>query len=578
VTSAPDGGLPTTAGPAVLRWSGADQLPRPLRDQLFGAGAPFELTVEEVLGSPAEVFVQRPANLAALLDQCATRYPERVYLAFPEQTLTYREVARRVDQWAGMLATKYGVAAGDRVAIASANNLGYALALWAIARLGAISVGLNGWWSSAEFRFGIELTTPKLVLGDPPRLARLAEDGVDVGIPTLTFEDAEADLGAGEEGRWPAPATVSVSEDAPAIILFTSGTTGRPKAATLSHRNLLHFGQVNMLRGALGALMSGVTPDPSMQAATICNSPLFHVSGWVPLAGAAWTGAKLVFPPSGRWDPALHLKLSARHQVSSWSAVPTQLFALVHHPDLPSHDLVALRSVVSGGANMAPDLMATIHQQLPNVSIGTGYGMTETTGLGTGIAGPPYLANPTSVGGPIPTSEIRLRQPDGTPAVDGAIGEICLRSPSVFLGYWGDDASTNDVLDAERWYRTGDFGRIENGLVFLDGRGSDRIIRAGENISPLEIENRLVDHPGIDGAAVIGVDHPSLGQEVLALVVLGEGAALTEDEVRNWAAAELASFKVPRHVVFVDELPYTASGKVHRKELQETWAGLLTRQ
>lgn len=564
------------AGPAALRWAGADQLPAHLRDQLMGRGAPYELSAENVLGSVFDVFVRRPSSLAALLDQAATRFPDRVYLSFPDRSMTYAEVGRRAEQLAGLLATKYGIVSGDRVAIASANNLGYAVALWAIARLGAISVGLNGWWTSAELRFGIELTTPKLVLGDEPRLARLAEAGSDVGLPTLEFAAALADLDA--DAGWPPIGTIDVDEDAPAIILFTSGTSGRPKAATLSHRNLLHFGQVNLFRGAVGALLTGVTPDPTVQTATICNSPLFHVSGWVPLAMATWTGAKLVFPPTGRWDPAVHLQLSATHRVGSWSAVPTQLFALVNHPDLAGHDLGALRTVVSGGANMAPDLMDTIHQRLPNVAIGTGYGMTETTGMGTGINGPDYLAHSTSVGAPIPTAEVKVCGPAGNSLADGEVGEIHLRHASVFLGYWGDGAATAAALDTDRWYRTGDFGRIEEGLLFLDGRGTDRIIRAGENISPLEIENRLVEHPDIEAAAVIGVDHPALGQEVLALVVRRDGACIGEQDVRSWAAADLAAFKVPAHVVFLGELPYTSSGKVHRKELQESWAALLTRQ
>jgi acyl-CoA synthetase (AMP-forming)/AMP-acid ligase II len=550
-----------------LRWSGADCLDENLHTALFGPGAPFELVVEDVLGAPVEVFVQRPASVTAILDTAVAAYPDRTYLNFPDDSLTYADVATKVEQLAGVLWHDYGVRSGDRVAVVSANNLGYALTIWATLRLGAILVGLNGWWTGSELRYGIELTTPCVVLGDDPRLRRLATADADLGMPVAPFTSV---LGAlGETAKVAPPC--QVVEDAAAMVMFTSGTTGSPKGATLSHRSLAHFGKVNFLRAAMGALQSGAIPDPTFQAGMFCAGPMFHVSGSVVLLGSPWTGTQLVFPPPGRWDETTQLKLSAEHRITSWSAVPTQLLRLIEHPDLDTYDLSALRVATSGGANLPPDVIRLFRERLPHVALGTGYGMSETAGLGTSISGPRYVANPTSIGEPAPTSQVQVRRPDGSVATEGEVGELALRNASSFLGYWADPDATDAALDAERWYRTGDFGRVDSGMVYLDGRGSDRIIRGGENISSIEIENRLVEHPAVDSAAVIGVDHQSLGQEVMAIVVLSLGAELTDEDVTSWVGIELAPYKVPSKVVFVDELPYTATGKVHRKALEERW-------
>jgi acyl-CoA synthetase (AMP-forming)/AMP-acid ligase II len=257
-----------------------------------------------------------------------------------------------------------------------------------------------------------------------------------------------------------------------------------------------------------------------------------------------------------------------------WSGVPTQLHRLIEHPRLDDYDLGALRVVSSGGAMMPPALIQRYQERLPQVAVGTGYGSSETSGLGTGINGAECVTHPTSVGGPVPTSEVQVRRLDGTVADTGESGEVFLRSASVFIGYWGDDAATAEVLDAGRWYRTGDFGRLEDGRLHLDGRFRDRIIRGGENISPLEVEHRLVAHPQIEDAAVIGVDHEVLGQEVLAIVVRTDDS-LGADDVRDWAGLELAAFKVPAHVVFVAGLPYTASGKVQKRVLEQQSRALL---
>jgi acyl-CoA synthetase (AMP-forming)/AMP-acid ligase II len=546
---------------AYLDWVGDRDLPADVRDALLGPGAPFELVDGVVLGRPVQVFARRPAHLVEVLVGAPADQP---YLVFPDATLTYGEVVARVGAIAVTLAKEHGVAAGDRVAVASANRLEYVLTYWAVLALGAVMVGLNGWWTGAELDYGIELSRPTLVLGDDERLARLA--GRSLRVPT--HELAELVDASGADAGLPDAARAEIAEDDPAVILFTSGTTGRPKGATLSHRNLVHAGQVNALTAAVRKAQMGVDPFLSTPGAHLVVGPLFHVSGINPLFGAPRLGNVVVFPPPGRWDERTHLDLTAHHGVQSWSAVPTNYWRLLQHPDLDSFDLSALRAAASGGAVFPPALVRLFQEKLPHVSLSNGYGMSESFGLGTLANGSVVVEHPESVGAACPSAEVEVRDPLGTRLGEGEVGEIHLRHAAVFLGYWDNPEATAEATDADGWYRTGDFGRIQGGLLHMDSRMRDLIIRGGENIYPAEIENHLIDHPDIDDVAVIGVHHETLGHEVKAFVVARAGATLSAADVRAWAAEALAAFKVPALVEFRDSLPYTQNGKVRKHELE----------
>jgi acyl-CoA synthetase (AMP-forming)/AMP-acid ligase II len=365
-----------------------------------------------------------------------------------------------------------------------------------------------------------------------------------------------------------------INEDDPVSILFTSGTTGQAKGAVITHRGLVNFAGEAMIRGALDALTAG---EPAAATATdppvsLQTGPFFHISGIGPLmASAPASGITLVFPPEGRWDPGRHLELTARHRISVWAGVPTQLIRLLRHPGLEQHDLSCLRTIAFGGAQVTAGLTALLKSELPAVRVSNGYGMTETCGMGTSTSGTDLLDDPLSVGLATPTSEVVLRDADGRDIPDdqpGTVGEICIRSPRVFQGYWRNQAATEAVLDAGGWYRTGDFGRIRDGVLYLESRMRDLIIRGGENIYPVEIENRLTQHPGVLDAAVIGVPHDELGQEVLAVVVARDGQAPSADELRRWAGQTLAPFKVPSQVRFAASLPYSETGKLLKREIE----------
>ena len=548
-------------------WADAARLDESARHALVGAGAPYEFTSAGDGGAPA--FAQRPHRLAELLDTAAARFGDRVAHVFPTEKYTFAGLRDRARSLAAALQREYGIGKGDRVAIAAANAPEYLLTICACTMLGAISVGLNGWWTGPEMQHGLSLTEPKLIVGDGPRLARI---GSRSAAPVLAFEDGFASLTSDTGVLVPA---VAIDERDPYAIVFTSGTTGRAKGATLSHRSQIHLCLASLLGVIVNAALHPPPPDPNAEQYPPCSimvGPLFHVSGLNPFWLNLLTGAKVVHPPPGRWREDVHLELTERHRVTSWSPlVPTQLWRLLRWPELDRYDLRSVRGVAGGSTIWPPELLRALEARLPWIRPGLalGYGSTETNGLGTMLRQPDSFDHPDSVGRASPGVEVEIRdQITGEPVGENAVGEICLRTGSLFAGYWNDDRATNEAIDAGGWYRTGDLGRLQGGFLHLEGRCSELIIRGGENVYPVEIENRLAEHPSIAEVAVVGVDHPTLGQEVKAFVVPVD-RSLTADDVRQWAAAALAPFKVPAHVEFRDAMPYNAAGKIVKQQLIE---------
>ncbi|MEO5875707.1 MAG: class I adenylate-forming enzyme family protein [Streptosporangiaceae bacterium] len=566
-----------TTDPLTLTWRGERLLDLELSALLWGPGGPFERRTEEVLGAPVEVFVQRAPNIPALLVQAAERTPDDLYLVVdgPEpQTLTFAQAYALAAAYAEVLATRHGVGKGDRVAVAAPNGVEHVLVFWATLALGAIMVGLNGWWAAPEFDHGLDLTEPVVVFGEGRPLERLkATSAVAAGkvaVGTLS-ELHQAALGLHDPpAGFPA---VRLTEDDPAAIMFTSGTTGRPKGATLSHRNFVHFGLFGALGGAVAALSGGGAlrqVPPGLQRASICANPLFHVSGaCVAMVNAPTFGIKMIFPEKGRWDAEKALQITERHGVTQWSGVPTHFWRMLTHPRFADYRTDQVAVIGSGGSAFAPELLRLIGEKLPGMQVTNGYGMTETTGAGTFLNGAEMDGHPASVGAAAPTMSVQVRDENDTPLPEGEVGQVHVKGAGVFLGYWRDPEATAQALTPDRWYRSGDYGRIEGGVLYLASRMRDLILRGGENIYPIEIEYRLAEHPGIADACVIGVPHQVLGQEVKAFVVAADGRDLTEQDVRDWVAGSLASFKVPAHVEFRSQLPYNATGKVLKRTLEE---------
>ena len=568
-----------STGLAYLRWDEDEALPPAARNALTGPGAPFEMREEQVLGTDMRIFVRRPRSARQMLESAAERFGDQPFLIFPDRTYTYKGMLEPVRRLASVLADRFGIGPGDRVGIAAANIPGHAITAWATLCLGGVVVELNGWWTRPELDHGIELSRPKAVFGDRRRLERLA--GGTAGDAAVCIDDDFDSLLAGGDDR-PLPPD-RTEEDDPLCILFTSGTTGRSKGAVLTHRNHVHMMMQAALQGQVGALLepaSSVAPGTAGGDGPVAGgpqvsigvSPMFHISGFsVALIGGALIGATIAYPPPGRWDPVVHLELTEKHRASAWSIVPTQLWRLLEHPSFGDYDLSSLQRIGGGGSTFQPELWRTVREKLPQVKrMATGYGMTETCGAGTHQDGRAAVEHPDAVGAPVPGYEISVRSPDGEILAAGGVGEIWLRGPSNFLGYWDNPDATAEALDRDRWYRTRELGRIEHGLLFLEGRGTDLIVRGGENIYPIEIENRLIEHPSIAEAAVIGVPDRVLGEEVKAVVVTHPGATLDLPEVQAWVSEVLAAFKVPTHLEIRNELPHNAAGKVLKQLLRSS--------
>jgi acyl-CoA synthetase (AMP-forming)/AMP-acid ligase II len=529
--------------------------------RLLAPGAPFELGPARVLGETVRVFKQGPATLVDLLRGSAG-HGDAEYLVCDGRRLSFAEHVRRVGALARSLRDDFGVGPGDRVAILAANHPEWILTYWATLALGAVAVGLNGWWAADEIRYGVADCEPQVLVGDRKRLARVA--GLDLGVPVVEIETEFAGL-LREPAGLP---EVAVDPDQPATILYTSGTTGRPKGAVTTHRSILTFVRASLFHGLRLLLSSQAPGGPAPATGPSCmlvNAPLFHVSGLytgavLPLA----TGVKTVWT-TRRFEPAHVLETIEGERVTNWGPLGNMLHRLAAHPELGRYDLSSVRGIGSGGAPVSEEMLARMRRLFPNAraSVGLGYGLTESSSAVTMIFGEELERHPGSVGRPLPTVELEIRDEEGKAAPEGVEGEIHLRGPQVMREYWRRPEATREAILAGRWLRTGDWGRLVAGRLYVNSRRRDLILRGGENVYPAEIELCLEAHPDVAEAAVLGVDHPELGQEVLAVVVPARGARLDPDALRSHVAERLAYFKVPAHFeVRHEALPRNAAGKV----------------
>jgi acyl-CoA synthetase (AMP-forming)/AMP-acid ligase II len=534
----------------------------PIYDQLTAPGAPFALAMEEVLGETMPVFASRPGSLRALLE-ASRAHVDREFLVFGSRRISYREHREQVAQLARGLSEKYGIRPGDRVAILAANRPEWILTFWAVTSLGAIAVGMNGWWAAEEILNALEDCAPSLLVGDRRRLERI--EGREIGVPIVEIESAFGSLYTEAHALPDHP----IDEDDPACILYTSGTTGRAKGAVLSHRALVAGVGLQTLNGA-ATLLAHSSAIPTEPPCTLLTTPLFHVSGLV--AGVVTmlaTGAKVVLR-EGRFDPVDVMRLIEQEHVTSWPTTPTMAHRVVHHPELDDCDLTSLRHLGSGGSALGEHLQQRIRERLPDAArgIGLGYGLTESGGIATINSGEELAAHPTSAGRAMPSVEVEIRDPAGRRLPEDTEGEIYIRSPLVMLGYWRNEAATEEALAEGRWLRTGDIGRIQGGQLYIDSRARDLIIRGGENVYPVEVEHAIESHPAVDEAAVVGADHEELGQEVHAFVVPKAGSEIGVDELDDWVRGRLAAFKVPaRWTLRQTRLPRNASGKLVKPSL-----------
>ncbi|WP_328656153.1 class I adenylate-forming enzyme family protein [Streptomyces sp. NBC_00334] len=529
---------------------------------LTGPGGRFELAEDDVLGARLPVFTHRQRALHEVL-HASVAYADRDYIVTADRRITFAGHAAQVASLARVLREEYGIAKGDRVAIAAANSPEWIQTFWATVSIGAVAVGFNAWWSPREMAHGVANAEPSLVVADARQSAKLA----DCGVPVVSLEDEVSRFAVAHPDA-PLP-SADVAEDDPAVILYTSGTSGRPKGAVHTHRNLLAVVEYHRLNDAL--LHEFGDPLTAEDRVYLLTLPLFHIASLHNLAVPRLATGSRIALHQGAFDVDAVLALVERERVTNWGAVPTMAHRLLEHGGADRYDTSSLTAFALASAPSTTAFKERLRRELPFAkdSLVDSYGLTESC-TAIAAANPQELAAaPGTLGRPVTGVRLEIRDPLGEVLGEGEEGEVWVRSMYNMLGYWRDPGATADTIGADRWLRTGDLGCLREGRLFLVSRRSDLIIRGGENIYPAEIETVLVEHPDVSECLVIGTPHPDLGQEVAAVVVLRPGAEVTEEALREYAARELAYFKVPRRWRLTDEaLPRNATGKVIRHSVR----------
>lgn len=557
-------------------------------ESLTAPGGPFELMRTGPGGTGGLEYRNAPRSLREVLITAGAAATDDTYLAYEGQSISALDHDARCRRLAAHLHGEVGVRVGDRVAIAMRNLPEFSVTFWALQAIGAVAVPLNAWWSGPELAHAVkhsgsvalvadgarwELLRPELDGGLRAVLVTYA-DGSEAGAPddaaTVTLL---ADVLAGPAvDAYP---EVEVGPTDPATIVYTSGTTGSPKGAIHTQRNYCSSLMNNRLNGEIGRLeyvARGLgEPAESSADCILLTYPLFHIAGLINLCLSMGTPrTKLVL--MRRWDAVKAGDLIVEEKVTTALLVPTTLRGLLAEsgPRLAGTPGLVLRTVGAGGASVPGELIDRLGELFEGrVLPVNGYGLTETTAGAISGGGAEYIANPTSVGRPMPSMEVRIVDLDGTPAAVGGTGEIVVRGPSVSIGYWNNPEETARAF-TDGWFRTGDLGKVdEQGLYYVVDRIKEVIIRGGENIYCPEVEAVLENHPDVLEAGVFAVPDETYGETVGAVVRARAGRGLTADALRDYVGAHLAYFKVPTSIVVIDhELPRTASGKVLKRELK----------
>jgi len=532
---------------------------------------------EEVGGIRMKVYKNRIKTLRELLENSVASFGEREFIIYQDQRLTYREFGR-LTRSASKVLQDFGVRKGDRVAMILGNATAFPITFFAIANLGAISVPLNCWWQSEELEYGLNDSGASVLVMDSKYWDRISP-----------VKDKLSDLKhifvtGGEEKPGTLPfSTLLTKLDAPALdeplfenevasIFYTSGTTGRPKGAMTTHMNFI-TNVFNVASAAAQSALSDETPDeePESFGKQLLIVPMFHATGChSQLVAGLGLGVTLVV--LGRFRPDEVMETIEKEKVSSMTGVPTMYVMMMDSPNFGKYDLSSLTGVSYGGAPAPPDMVKRLHKAFPQMALGNGYGLTETSSITTLLRGEDAVRKPDSVGKPAPVVEVKVVDMAGNELPPNEVGEILVKGPNIIKGYWNKPEATSETI-VNGWLHTGDLGRIDGeGFLYVVDRKKDMILRGGENIYCVEIEDVLYEHPKVLEAAVIGVPDKTFGEQVKAIIYLREGQEATTEEIQEFCSRHLAHFKVPQYVTFIDSpLPRNPQGKVLKSELKRIY-------
>jgi len=537
---------------------------------------PFPVGTAVVRGVTYRVHANAPANLREVFSGGA-QWGDRKAVTYEDENYTWTEYLGIVSRIAAVLRDRYGVRKGDRVGLAMRNYPEWIFTFAATVSIGAVSVPLNAWWSATELQYALADCGARVFIGDRERVERI--QSVRSALPALetVIEVRPGDTPQGdalwtellasqpEKDGFPA---ADIDPDDDCTIMYTSGTTGRPKGAVATHRahcaNLMNMLFSGTLEAELGQLRGEPPAAPVTRPVALVTGPLFHIAGLPITYLAALGGIQAVL--MYRWNPQRALELIEREHVTSVGGVPTVVRELLDAAEQSDRDLSSVRTLGTGGAQSSTELIGRIERRFPGT--GTAYGLTETTGPMVGIGSHDYFERPLAVGRPYATSEVRVVDLDGNDVPQGEIGESWFKGPNIARGYWNMES---DAFMADGWFRSGDLVRQdEDGFVYIVDRIKDVVIRAGENVYCSEVEDAILDHPAVQEVSVFGVPHDLWGEEVTAVVQVRHGATVDPDELRAHVKDRLAAFKIPTTMTVSEEpLPRNAAGKVLKRELRQ---------
>jgi long-chain acyl-CoA synthetase len=536
-------------------------------------GERFELIEDQHEGRTQRVFRHTPPSLRALFETARARGDE-TFLVYEDERWSFGDVMAEVDAFASVLVDHYGISKGDRVAIGMRNYPEWVVAFAAITSVGAIAVCLNAWWTEEEIEYGIGDSGARLMVADAERAARAGSSMERHGLRVLAVRAEQAapkgvDHWSERVVRGPAMPEVDVAPGDDATILYTSGTTGHPKGAVSSQRAVLSALMAFGARAAVNQLVEPSAKEHPWPTSFILVVPLFHVTGLIPVMMSAFSGgAKLVM--MYKWNPERALELIEREHVTHFVGVPTMSWDLLESPDFARRDTSSLSNVGGGGAPAPPELVRRVEEGFRRGRPGIGYGMTETNAYGPGNAGNDYLRKPRSAGRTLPLMPIKVADENGNEVPRGEVGEIFFSGPTLIRGYWNKPEATAETI-VDGWLRSGDIGRMdEEGFIFVEDRAKDMVLRAGENVYCAEVEAAIYQYPGIYEAAVFGIPHPRLGEEVAAAVHPKPGVELDVHALRAFLKEHIAPFKIPSVIrAYEAQLPRNASGKILKRDLRD---------
>ena len=554
--------------------------------EVTAPGKPYETITVHANGVDYPAFKNAPQNLRELYRQ-GLRHKDRILYVYESDRYTFEDCWDKAAAVANQLRAA-GFQHGDRVGVALRNYPEWVFTFMGITSMGGVAVALNAWWSSEELEYGITDSGLKLLFADEERVERIRDRADALGVQLVSVRSQFDGIQTFEQfmsGASTDMPEVPVEPEDYATLMYTSGSTAHPKGVVSTHRAITNALLGWECSGAIGMAMMRANqqvqaqPAPQRQPSTpsqpppqpsmILSVPLFHVTGLtVQLLQSFRGGRKLV--GMYKWDVEKAFEIIETEQITSFNGVPTMAYELVQSPNREKYNLSSLKSAGGGGAPMAPEQARQIDEKIGHGGAGTGWGMTETQGLATGIGGDAFLQRPRSCGRAVPPLvKVKAIDDDGNDLGPGETGELCIWGVMNFSGYWNRPDETAETL-VDGWVRTGDVGHLDHeGYVFITDRKKDMVLRGGENIGCQEVEAVLYEHPAVAEACVFGVPDTRLGETLATVVCRKPGASLYSDEIRAFVRQHLAHFKVPDHIWIRDErLPRTASEKIYKRMIR----------